>query len=69
MLISLQVFDFKFEYIADQLSRNFQKITDNNNQEIVSAYVAMIEENFNITDNRLEDIKNETVKDNELQEV
>ena len=76
MLISLQIFDFKLEYIpgklltiADQLSRNFQKITDNINHEIVSAYVAMIEENLNISDNRLEDIKNETVKDIEQQEV
>nr|XP_036213240.1 uncharacterized protein LOC118679884 [Bactrocera oleae] len=30
---------------------------------------AMIEENLNISDNRLEDIKNETVKDIEQQEV
>ena len=76
MRMTLQNFDFELRYVpgknlkvADHLSRSHLKNTDNTEVEKIQVYVAFIEQNLNISDIRLEQIKIETSKDIELNEV
>lgn len=76
MRVSLQNFDFELKYIpgkeivvADHLSRSHLKDSSNTEEEKIEAFVAMIEQSLNVTDTRLEDIKEKTSNDAELQGV
>lgn len=75
MRVSLQNFDFELKYIpgkeiivADHLSRSYLKDSSNSEEEKIEAFV-MIEQSLNITDTRLNEIKEKTSIDEELKSV
>lgn len=76
MMISLNNYDFELRYVpgkklvvADHLSRTYLKNFDQTNEEKIEAFVACIESSYNITDERLLEIKDKTKNDQQLQEV
>ena len=73
MRITLQDYDFELKYvpgknlkIADHLSRSNLKKNDSEEGKKIQVYVAAVEQNLNISDVRLEELKKETKKDLEL---
>ncbi|XP_015121249.1 uncharacterized protein LOC107044027 [Diachasma alloeum] len=55
--------------IADDLSRSYLNDTSQTYDLGIEAHVAMIDESFNITDNKVREIRDETSKDEELKTV
>ena len=70
MIISLNNYDFELRYVpgkklalADHLSRTYLKNFDQSNEKKIEAFVVCIEQRYNITDERLLEIKNKMAID------
>lgn len=76
MRISLHNFEFelihvpgKKLFLADHLSRAYLKNTESSEEEKIECYVMMIQNHLSVSDIKMNELKLETSKDSELQEV